>query len=555
VFRRKARNGGVASTTDVASVVPAGERAEFVAPEAVVVALPEPEACEYRQVGDEHGLLSVLVRVGDAPIPSAVKLLIGTDREVLAAAASFNPTAGRGRLVFVVPRDVSGYRDTSLALAIGIGGPVDLPAPACLAPLGAAGCDVDEVVGAALTGAQLLGVIELLEKRCVTAERAVEDMRARYSDSRRLSQAWRESSDLRAMLDSREGVYRTHREAVEAAERARDEYQAAAHAVRVELERRQAELAEATRRQTQLDGAVFELEERLGERGHLVARLEQEIAELHNDLAATSELAEASEAVRVEQADELAATSQALEELQTVSADRLEDLEVEIAERGEAIAHLRDELDRRAAVIAQIEQQLAERADTIDRLQGDTAEIRADRDRLRGVLSRLQDDLAASIDLAQRAEAAREEAQLAATRLREELETTRADADDAQTTAARLGKELEASQAAAADAQGSLERERALYEGRITVSTEAERKMRSELMALRTELDSLRVGRESRAPAPVPPADDPCAAAERTRARQLTIAEQRAQVAALERQLDEIKQRSAHRNGTTPVGA
>jgi DNA repair exonuclease SbcCD ATPase subunit len=576
VFRRKARKAHFEPAKDAAPELAAGDSVgepdAVVEPEAVVVATPEPQSCEYRHIGDEHALLTVLVRVGDAPAPTEATLLIdagGAVREAPSAAASFHPSIGSARLIFVVPRDVSGYRDASLELAFGSAGRAELPAPAQHAALIAPQRDVDEVVGAALTGEQLLGVIELLEKRCVTAERAVGDMRARNSESRKLAQAWRESSDLRAMLDSRESAYRTHRDAIDAAQRARDEYQAAAETLQAELERRQAELAETTRRQTQLEGAVFELEERLGERGHLVTRLEQEIAELQNDLAATTELAEASEAVRVEQADELAATSHALEELQTVSADRLEDLEAEIAERGEAITRLHDELDRRTTAIAQIEQQLAERSETIDRLRGDTDEIRGDRDRLRAVLSRLQEDLATSIELAQSAEADREQAQVAAARLREELETTREDAkatmavcgelatarDEAQTTAARLGKEIEASQAAAADAQGMLERERALYEGRINVSAEAERQVRGEIRALRAELDNLRVGRDGGAPAPQPSATEPSALAERTRTRQLTIEEQRAQVAELERQLEQIKQRAAQRQGVHAVGA
>ena len=577
MFRRKARNAHFEPAMDAVPELSAGdyggEPDAVVEPEAVVVATPEPQSCEYRHIGDEHGLLTVLVRVGDDPAPTAATLLIeagGAVREAPSAAMSFHPSVGSARLIFVVPRDVSGHRDASLELAVGSGGRVPLPAPTFRAPVVAPQHDVDEVVGVALSGEQLLGVIELLEKRCVTAERAVDDMRARNGESRRLVQAWRESSDLRAMLDSRESAYRTHRDAIEAVQRGRDEYQAAAEAVQAELERRQDELEGATRRQTQLEGAVFELEERLGERGHMVSRLEQEIAALQNDLAATTELAEASEAVRVEQTDALAATSQALKELQTVSADRLEELEAEIAERGEAITHLRDELDRRATAIAQIEQELAERSEMIDRLQGDTEEIRGDRDRLRAVLSRLQDDLAGSIELAQSAEAAREEAQVVATRLREELETSREDAEatmaslreellaaraEAQTTAARLVKELEASQAAAADAQGMLERERALYEGRFKVSADAERQLRGELRALRAELDSLRVGRDGGAPPPEPSTIEPSALVERTRTRQLTIEAQRAQVAELERQLEQIKQRSAQRQGVTPVGA
>ena len=566
MFRRQARKARLEPAMGSVPEMSAG----------ISIPTPEPQSCEYRHIGDEHGLLTVLVRVGDAPAPTAATLLIeagGAVCEAPSAATSFHASIDSARMIFIVPRDVSGYRDASLELAIGSGGRAALPAPAQRAPLVAPQRDVDEVVGAALTGEQLLGVIGLLEKRCVTAERAVDDMRARTSESLRLVQAWRESSDLRAMLDSREGAYRTHRDAIEAAQRGLDEYQAAAESVHAELERRQAELAEATRRQAQLEGAVFELEERLGERGHMATRLEQEVAELQNDLAATTELAQASEAVRMEQADELAAISQTVEELQSVSADQLEELEAEIAERGDAIARLRDDLDRRVTAIAQIEQELAERSDTIDRLQGDTAEIRRDRDRLRAVLGRLQEDLASSIELAQSAEAAREDAQVAAARLREELETTREDADatmanlreelttarddlqDAQTTAARLGSELRASQAAAAEAQAMLDRERALYDGRINVSAEAEGKLRGELKALRRELDSLRVGRDGGAPASERPAGEPSALAERTRASRVTIEEQHAQVADLERQLELIKRRSAQRQDVTAVGA
>lgn len=115
--------------------------------------------------------------------------------------------------------------------------------------------------------------------------------------------------------------------------------------------------------------------------------------------------------------------------------------------------------------------------------------------------------------------------------------------DEAYAGVDALKEQIDAARIAAEDAESRLASERALYEARIVSSVETERKLHLEVEELKARLGERRKAR-SVALRPQPGAvTEAFVNAQQERLRQSTLEEQRAEVAALERQLERLKQR------------
>jgi chromosome segregation ATPase len=447
-----------------------------------IEATVEVSSCDYRRFGDDRTLLSVELRAVGG-LRAGIRLRSQTPdqvRELQPAAVTLLPESASTLLLFVVDLGGLALDHARLELAIDGEPAVPLPVPSELRPFGTPGCDLDldHAVASSLAGDQLQGVATMLERRCATAERALEDLRVESSEPRKLAQAYRECWELRTLLDDREDAYRQGNSIVEAADAARHDAESATEAVRTELDEVRADR----------DRIQTELLEELEMRGDAIARLE----------AAVTESGAAVEAWAVE-----------AERARTQLAEAVDRAEVLEAERDEAWS-------------------------AGERLAADLAHWRG-----------------AAAAAHAKSDAAHERLADAVARVAV-LETQ---CDESDASASTVREELTASRELLSETEGVLERERNLYEARIASGAESERTLRSRVDELEARLGEERSSRGvlQRRKATIAQS---FADAQRARLREATLDEQRTQVAALERQLEQIKQRSAERgadDASTPA--
>ena len=465
------------------------EPAEGIAPEAESHDdVPTATSSEYRRVGDDLALLTVEIPTGDAGVAAAARLSAPDAVAVVhpePSSVTIRPGADRARLVFVVDRHLPEHDglaiDAGPQLTFAVPAPVERPA------IGDTRTDLSDAAVSGLVGEELFGLIAMLEKRCSVAERVAADFRAQPTEARKLVQAYREIWDLRALLDSREDTYRRSADAVQTAEKARDEAEAAAAAATAELDG--------------LKDTVAKLEAAVADAEGIRDKLATATAESDELAQERDEARAAAEAL----GSELEATRSAVEEWS--------------AEAERARTHL-------AAAVARAEELEAERDDALVLAQN--CEIELAEVRMAVAASAEQAD-AASAELG------------AATARADALQRER---DEAVGGVDALRRQIDAGREALEEAESRLESERTLYEARIVSGVETERKLYREVEELKARLGEKRKARSEALRQQPGSISDSVIDAQRERLRQTSLEEQRAEVAALERQLERLKQGS-----------
>ena len=426
------------------------------------------ETCEYRPFGDEHATLTVVLR-GHNVAPGADLQLAAapgsTHAEVAPSAVAI--IGGSVRVTFVVGRLVARVADHVLELLIGSGSALRLPAPTELPPIGWAGGDgFETAVAGTIRGEELSALINLFERRATIAERVIADQREGVEYPQRLAQAYRETAELRSLLDDRESAHRDSAAIVEAAEAARTEHEERAAAAETALE----------------------------------------------------ELKDEYERSNTELKEELELRARAIEALETELVD------------------CRAALDEWAAEAGRAGDQLAEAVAQVESLADDCNTLRAQLEAAQAERDELDETRRATEDANAHARREIEDTQARADALARELDESRAHAQ-------KLESKLAASQELLAEGDGRFDAQRTLYEARIASAAESDAKLRRRIDDLEARLGERRSTggraietREARAQA--------IADAHAGRLSEVTLDEQRAQVAALERQLERIKQRS-----------
>ena len=231
-----------------------------------------------------------------------------------------------------------------------------------------------------------------------------------------------------------------------------------------------------------------------------------------------------------------------------------------------------------AASVAEADELAHERDDaqaTADLLGGELEATRAAVEEWSAEAERARTHLAAAVERAEELETERDEALALAleyeTSVADARSAAEASAEEAATAGAELAaavaradamqrerdeayggvdalkEQIDAARMAAEEAESRLESERTLYEARIVSGVEAERKLRLEVEELNARLGERRKAR-SVALRPQPGAvTESFVNAQQERLRQTTLDQQRAEVAALERQLERLKQGSPQR--------
>lgn len=394
------------------------------------LAAPEPAersaaaaSCEYRHFGNDSALLIVAVRTHPSAVPGKAHLRLPAGDQVPASAISFQPEAGLARIVFAVDRGVTLATGTVLELAIPPDLRVSVPEPVRRPAVGVPDGEREHAVAAAMAGAELAGLIDVLERRCAIAERVARDFQETRADATRLAQSYRETWEVRELLESREQAYLRSAGAVEAAE-----------AVQRDLEKK---LADAHAQGEAIVGLQAEL---------AAARARSDEIETDRDAARET-------VMRIEA-----------------------DVEEALGVAEQAGTELVDARERASEAAARADRLQLER----DRLQTERDQADRQRDEALAQVAAIKRDLAAASA---------------------SIESWSAELAEARTRAA--------------DAESWLAAERTLHEARLVARAGPERQL-----------------------------SDLFAEAQRERLRKASIEEQRAQVAALEQQLERMKQRS-----------
>jgi DNA repair exonuclease SbcCD ATPase subunit len=447
---------------------------------------------EYRRLGDDTALLTIEVPCADAAAIAQARLQApGFDVEhPEPIAVTLQPGVAIARLVFAVDRSLPERAREVLEVAAGSRLRFAVPAPVLMPTVGAPDTDMGHAVVSSLQGEELLGYVTVMEKRCAVAERVAADHRAEASVPRQMAQAYREISDVRALLDEREAVYRASADRVQAAEAAALDAEGRAAAAASERDDEAVRAADADDLRAQLAATAAESDELALERDEAQAAAERLVADLEATRAAVEEWSAEAERARTRLADAVA---------------RAEELETERDEAMALALEYEAELDAAVERADALDAAAAERGDALDR-ERDEAVARAD------ALQRERDEAHAGLDA--------------------------------------VVEQIEAGRRAAEDAESRLASERTLYEARIVSGVEAERKLHLEVEELKARLGDKRKAR-SGALRPQPgAATESLVNAQHERLRQTTLEEQRAEVAALERQLERLK----HGSGDPAAG-
>jgi chromosome segregation ATPase len=453
-----------------------------------------------------------------------------------------DPAAGTVRFAFLVDRAVAKRAEAELAITVPSHGRLELPARVELPPLDSTDVAIGSVLAGTRTGDELVATMNLFERRCAIAERVADDLRSMPTEGRKLAQSYRESSELRALLESREEAHTQSAGAVEKAEADAAERAAEAATARAELAGLRSTLEDTNARH-----AV-----ELAERDATIERLEAE-------MAAGNEAAETWQTEVATAREQLAAAvgeSEGLERGLTEARETVEALQSELA----AVA---DQADAWAAEAERARTQLVE---AVDRAQL----VQEERDGARASLAELDAALrAAEAELDVEVTAARTELEHAVSTATAEVESARTvlqdaaartdelarERDDERATRNQVEQELARSRALAADTEARLEREQSLYEARIASAVETERKLRRQVADLEAKLADQPRSLPGFPRRKAEPITQQFAEAQRARLRHTTLEEQRAQVAALERQLEQLKQDSPNASrDASPVG-